>query len=410
MKIWIVHQYAIPPSRTGFTRSYDIARRLINLGHEVTLIASSFDHFAKREMPRTGGAYGEPEVIHGVPFLWIHTPPYSGNSLSRLWGMLVFGVKVWLGRGFGKLSKPDVIVGSSPSPFAALGAERRAAHLGVPFVLEVRDLWPQTPIELGNYSRVNPMILLMGWIERHLYSASRLIISVLPNATDHMVSKGAKADKIVWIPNGVDFTTVPVPLTATPRAVCRAIYAGSHGVANGLDTVVEAAKILQEMPTSVHVEIVLYGDGPEKGRLEEKARAYQLTNIKFCEPVPKAQIWPVLFDADVCLMVLKNSPVFRWGVSPNKLFDYMAAARPVIFSVGSSYDPVALSQSGISVQPGDPVELANAILEVLTRSHEDRQQMGQQGRLYVEENHDLRKLTSKFVGVLSMVVHNSVRS
>lgn len=383
-----------------------MARHLAELGHEVAIITSSFDHFTKQEIRQGSTAEYEREVIDGVPFLWVKTPAYSGNSLSRLWGMFLFGAKVWFGDGIGMLEKPDVIIGSSPSPFAAFGAERRAKRLGVPFVLEIRDLWPQTPIELGNYSKYNPIILLMAWVERHLYRASKLIVSILPGAADHIASKGGDLNKIVWVPNGVDLGSVPKPQPRVRTETLRVVYAGSHGLANGLDTVIEAARLLQLEGATPKIEIMLYGDGPEKKHLMELAKQYQLTNVSFCAPVPKAEIWSKLLDADAFLMVLKDSPLFKWGVSPNKLFDYMATARPVIFSVSSTYNPIALAGSGITVRAGSANELAGAIKKLSLLPPKELIAMGLRGRAYIEEHHDLHTLVTKLANALARVVRS----
>lgn len=164
MNIWIINQYAIPPDTAGITRAFVMARELIAHGHDVTIIASSFDHVSRTEKRLKSREGWKIEIFEGVRFLWLRTPAYSGNGLARVWNMSVFAVKALVEPSKHLLKEPDIIVGSSPHLFGALAAERLATRLNVPFVLEVRDLWPQSLIDLGNLSRGTPSCPpLQGW-------------------------------------------------------------------------------------------------------------------------------------------------------------------------------------------------------------------------------------------------------
>ncbi|WP_456480998.1 glycosyltransferase family 4 protein, partial [Oceanithermus sp.] len=266
----------------------------------------------------------------------------------------------------------------------------------VPFVLEVRDLWPQSLVDLGSFSEGHPFIRWLEYIERSLYRRARRIVTLLPGAADHIAHKGGHPGRIVWIPNGVDLRLLPPPSPPEPRESLTFLYAGTHGLANGLQVILEAADRLRTSPVSFR----LVGDGPDKPRLMALAEKKGLTNVVFEPPVPKSRIPDLLREADAFLMVLRDSPVFRWGVSPNKLFDYMAAARPVIFSVNTPLNPVESAGAGITVPAEDADALAGAALKLLTMSSEERWQMGLRGRKYVEDNHDLGRLACKLESVL----------
>jgi glycosyltransferase involved in cell wall biosynthesis len=401
LKVWIVHQFAVPPSQPGITRHFSLARELVQRGYEVTLIASSFDHLTRRETRLAAGERFAKECIDGVNFLWLRSPAYAGNGIARMWNMAAFALSVLAGICEQQLGTPDVVVGSSPTLFSALAAERLAKRHGVPFVLEVRDLWPQSLVDLGKMPPSHPLVLGLGRIERHLYRKAQRIVTLLSDSTDHMVRKGARRERICELPNGIDMRLAPEPRAPRPAAPFTVMYAGAHGLANGLDTVLDAAALLQQRGWGSRVRIRLVGDGPEKPRLQERARREGLVNVQFDEPVPKTQVFSVLQEADAFLMVLKNSPVFRHGVSPNKLYDYMASARPVVFSVDSPNNPVQSENAGISVPPGDAQAMAEAIAELADMPLELRWQMGLRGRAYVARHHDFRMLGDRLAAILS---------
>jgi glycosyltransferase involved in cell wall biosynthesis len=177
-------------------------------------------------------------------------------------------------------------------------------------------------------------------------------------------------------------------------------YAGAHGLANDLDTALDAAKILRDMPTAGSVSVRFIGDGAEKPRLQARANAEGLTNVEFRPSVSKDEIYRSLSDADAFLMPLKDSPVFRWGISPNKLYDYLALQRPIIFAIRTRYNPVADSGAGITVPPEDAHQLADAITRLAAMSHAERREIGHRGRQYVENHHSYSVLAERFEGVL----------
>jgi glycosyltransferase involved in cell wall biosynthesis len=171
------------------------------------------------------------------------------------------------------------------------------------------------------------------------------------------------------------------------------IYAGAHGLANDLETVLHAAKMLQDQFLSNNIHILLIGEGPEKSRLKQFALTHKINIVEFIDSVAKSEIYSILHQADAFLMLLKNSPVFRWGISPNKLFDYLAMGRPIIFGVNSSYNPVKDISAGININPGDPAALAHAIYSLSLLAKDELHQMGLRGRQFVLENHHIQKLT-----------------
>lgn len=400
MKLWLVNHYATTPAQAGRTRHFSLARELARRGHEVTVVAASFDHVMRRQLFAEPGKTWKSGTFNGVSFVWLLTPPYSGNTPARIWNMVVFAWRLWEGTGLRRAARPDVVIGSNPHLFAALAAERLAAGLRVPFVFEVRDLWPQSFVDLGILGRNHPMVRVFGWIERWLYRKAKRIISLLPGAAGHIAKRGADARMIAWIPNGVDLSMVPPPVPPEHDGVFTVIYAGAHGPPNALDSVLDAARMLQDEGFGRRVRFRMVGQGVEKERLCRRVRSENLRIVQFQEPVPKSQVFRLLQEADAFIVTLRRSCLYRHGMSLGKLYDYLAAARPVVFGVDSMNDPIAEAGAGISVPPEDARAMADAIKKLVAMSPGERWGMGLRGRRYVERHHDYSVLAGKLEEVL----------
>jgi glycosyltransferase involved in cell wall biosynthesis len=398
MRVWLVNHYALPPSETGGTRHYALARYLIRRGHEVTIIASSVNHATRTQRNCIRGKMYEFEQFDEVPFLRLRVPGYH-NNVTRLWNMLVFALELWVGLGTRKLRRPDVVIGSSLTLFAALAAKQLARRKGVPFILEIRDLWPQTLIDMGMRPH-HPAVMMFGLIERHLYRNADKIVTLLPYAAEHMVPKGARAADISWIPNGVDLDFMPFPRPPQPHDVFTVLYTGSHGLADTLDTVLDAAAILhQKAPGRFQFRFI--GDGPHKERLRHRAKDENLGNVVFADAVPKQEVFALLQEADAFIISAKKIGLYRYGMSPNKLHEYMAAGRPTIFAGDSNNNPIAEASAGIAVAPEDPEAIAQALVNLASMPVEDRWKMGLRGRQYVEQHHDFALLAQRLEKVIS---------
>ncbi|MDG5467681.1 glycosyltransferase family 4 protein [Deltaproteobacteria bacterium IMCC39524] len=391
MRIWFINHYALSPESAGGTRHYDQAVQLAALGHEVTIIASSFNHWTKRdEHCREGESFRFSK--HGdVSFLWLKTPAYRG-SVGRLFNMLIFSRRVKSGVGSETLEKPDVIIGSSPHLFGAMAALVLARKLRVPFLAEIRDLWPQTLLDLGNISSWHPLVKIMARQERILYREADHILALMPGAVSYINQVGnIDEEKVTWLPNGVAVDQVPCD-AATESKQLKVIYAGSHGVANGLDSVIMTISLLEKEELGDRFRFLFYGDGPEKERLQQMATDLSLTSIAFHAPTPKVDVYNVLQVADLFIVTLKDSPLYKYGMSLNKLYDYMAMARPVVFGGKSLNNPVAETGAGIVVPAEDSAAMADALKQLAALSVEERNEMGRKGRAFVAEIHDVKKL------------------
>jgi len=392
LRIWICNHYAIPPDRPGGTRHHSLAKALIEQGHEVAVIAASHG------LPMTQAGEGKPSVdreFDGVPFVWLATPPYYGNSVGRLKNMLAFG------RALRRLApervgfQPDVVIGSSPHLIAANAASQLARRFKAVFVAEIRDIWPQSLVDLG-VSPKHPFVIYQGGLEKKVYRCAKGLVTLLPGSVPYFVGMGVPKSRILVVPNGIDLSLAP-PVQPEPSGFT-AIYTGAHGPANNLDVVLDAAKLCKEK-----VQFRLVGSGPEKARLIERRDSEGIANVEFGEPVSKTEVFGLLARANVCIHCLSDAKVFSHGVSPNKMFDYMSAGRPVVVSASVKDSPVELAGCGTIVPAGDAVALASAIDEIATLDSEERSLMGLRGRQYVEEHHDLAKLAANLADFLQRI-------
>ncbi|MEW5825439.1 MAG: glycosyltransferase family 4 protein [Candidatus Bipolaricaulota bacterium] len=406
--VWIVNHYAQGPDLPGGTRHYELARRLADRGWTVTLIASSFHH-ATRTQSASSPRRGRVEQTDGLSILWVPSrTSYRVNDASRATNMLEFALRARL-LGCSRLGRaipqPDVVVGSSPHLFAAWAAAGLAARFRVPFVFEVRDLWPETIVQMGVLPRRHPIVCALAVIERRLYRRAAQIVSLLPSIGDYLRPLGIATDNLAVVPNGVDLAAFAARPQRPLVGPLRVVYVGAHGPANGLGNILSAAANLAD---GIEVEFHLTGSGPEKAALVERARTEGLASVHFHDAVPKSGVPEILAGADVLLLNYARIGIGKYGISPNKLWEYMAAARPVVFAHEAAEDPVQAAQCGLSVPPEDPDALAAAIAQLAAMSAEERQAMGERGRAYVAAHHDWDLLAARLAGVLEGVIARRV--
>lgn len=401
MKVWIVNQYALPPSASGGTRHYSLSRALQPRGIEVEIFCSTRNYLTGRTIAEAGT-----RDCAGVRFTFVDAGPAPpvGRRTGRLAGMLGFA------RGFRRAARqrrdaPDAVVGSTPSPIGAWAASAEARRRGVPFVLEVRDLWPRTLVDVGRLPRWHPAVRVFGALERALYRRADRIVTLLPLAEQHIRSVYPAAAPITWVPNGVDLRLVP--RAAEPRAHADGdfvvLYAGAHGPANALDAVLDAAGRLERRRPG-GFRFVLVGDGHDKPRLRARAEAEQLDSVAFLDPVPKADVYGLMAGADALIVNMNRGNLYRFGISFNKLYDYLAVGRPIVSGTDAANDPVAEAGAGITVPANDAEALAAALERLSASPAAERAAMGARGRAFVEARHDIERLAARFDDVLRAAV------
>lgn len=390
--LWVNH-FAVGPDDGGGTRHFELARELTRLGWRVTIAASDFN-LQSRTYSRRSGANDRRmirESIEGVGFVWLWTFPYKTNNWRRALNWLSFS------RGLRALrdNRFDIVLGSTPHLFAASGSSRLARSIGTPFVLEVRDLWPESLVAAGG--RRGAFYHLLAHIAQRLYRAADSVVVFAEGVRDYLKQRKSVECEIAVIPNGVDPSAFHDPQPSSSRETTF-VYAGAHGPANNLETVLGAAELLRER---TDIRFLLVGDGPHKSALVADAEGRGLSNVTFRPPVPKTAIPAVLGDADVALMVLKDSELFRFGVSPNKLFDYFAASLPVLCNVqGEIGRLVETLGAGMTVEAGSAEALAEGARSLADAGRSGRLEMGKSGRAWVERERSRPVLAARLDAAL----------
>ena len=388
MHILLLHQLFIRPDDPGGTRHVEFCQSLVRSGHRVTILAGSKSYLTGETVSKV-----RHEVL-GPGLEVIRCGTIGGGQRSFFWRTVGF---LWftatsLAAGL-RIGRVDLVWATSPPLLQVASAWALARVKGVPWVFEVRDLWPAFAVASG-VLRSRLLIALSEWLERFLYRHSDHIIVNSPGFTAHLLERGAAADKLSLIPNGVDPAMFD---PAADGAAFRrthdlsdrfvALYAGAHGLSNDLGVVVAAAELLRN---DAGVAFVFVGDGKEKPGLVRQAQRLGLANVKFLPPVAKEEIPEVLAAADCGLAILQPLPLYA-TTYPNKVFDYMAAGRPVVLAIdGVIRKVVEEERAGIAVPPGDASALAEAVRRLAADRGEARR-MGERGRRAVEQRFDRRE-------------------
>lgn len=409
MKIWWLNHHARPPVVPGITRHYNLARSLGKLGYQVTVIASSFDHLGTMlpEGPDFGARLGKPLLrdYDGVDFLSIPTPGYEGNSsLGRLWNMYSFYSGALKALKSEEHGRPDMVIGSVVHTWGAFAGYRLAKHFGVPFVYELRDLWPLTPIEIGSYSKWHPFLLHLGFLDRKMAREADLIITAAPLMKEYYIERfGIPEGKFLWITNGTDLDLFRPSNQEKEKNSNKfdLYYTGALGMANGLDAVFD--RLGETGDRFPGFRLVVIGDGPLKDHLRKRAKEEQLP-VEIMDAVAKKDLPSVLKQADACLVYLLPSRLYRFGISLNKLADYMAAGKPVLFIGDCAENPVPRSRSGIVAK--DIKGFSEALEGMIGLGHEERVGMGNRGRAFAEENYDWDKLARKVASAMEEIIRS----
>ncbi len=399
MHILLIHQAFASIDEPGGTRHHEIARNLIDLGHKVTVIASPISYLTGNSSKENSTTNQDDEVVI--------QRAYTYAALHRSFVHRVFSFFSFMASSFLiglRVKDVDIVWGTSPPIFQGVTAWSLARLKRAKFLFEIRDLWPAFAIAVGVLTN-KPIIKASQWLERFLYKRADQLLVNSPGFIDHIQTRGG--EDILLVPNGADpgmFDPDDDGLAfrqahGLPGDFI-AMYAGAHGMSNDLEIVLNAAHQLRER---LDISIALLGDGKEKPALLERAARLKLKNVYFISPVPKTEMGKALAAADTCIAILKPIEMYK-TVYPNKVFDYMAASRPVILAIdGVIREVVKDAEAGIPVIPGNADDLARAI-RFLADNRPEGTRMGQNGRKAVEDRFDRRQLSKKFAEIFEAMV------
>jgi len=391
-------------------RHYFLARHWVQTGHEVQVIAASYSHLRAVNPDAARGTVSEHE--DGIAFHYLKTRSYSGNGMGRVLNMLEFSIG--LRSALAGLERPDVVIVSLPHPFAVPVVQELAGRRDLPLVVEIRDLWPLSLVELMGLPRYHPLVLLMQCLERRTYLKNDLLVSLLPNGREYFARFGLDPARVVHIPNGIDpsvWSEAPPgdvnPTLQRLAAIRRdspflVMYFGTIGKGNDVASFIQASRSAH----AAGAAFVVVGSGVDRQALESEANGH----VHFLNPVARHLVPAVLGCADVLYIGWNDCPaLYRYGISPIKMADYMMAAKPIVHSVRAWNDPVAESGCGISVPPGQPGAIAGAVDDLLRLSGLQRAALGRKGREYALREYDYRLLAARYLGALDQVVARQAR-
>lgn len=396
--ITIINQYIGSPYHGMEYRHYYLAKNLIERGYKVTLVSGSYSHLFS-SLPKVMHSATR-EMIDGIEYIWVKVPKYaSSKSIGRIWNMLCFNWKLHFLRD---ITSSHIIV-SSPSLFPVKFAKKLAKKFHTKFLFEVRDIWPQTLVELSNLHRMHPLIKFMEHYEKFAYKKADKVISLLPMAKEHFQRKGMSEDKFVYLPNGIEIeetkrVSLPQDISEKiPRDKFIVAYSGTIGIANNLEYLVEAANILKD---NRDIHFIILGQGGEKQRLQNLVKRLSLKNITFLDPIKKELVKSFLEKIDIAFISLLPENLFRFGVSPNKVFEYMYAKKPILWAIEAGNNLVEDAECGLSIPLNDVATLKESILRLKESGEDALDELGQNGYNFVNTHHSYKMLTEKLIKVI----------
>lgn len=400
--IWVINMTSGKPDSGWGERHFYFSKYWVQEGYDVKIISGSYNHLFKQQpIIDNNKRFTLEKIEENITFCWVKIPKYDGGSIYKLWSMIIFALKV-LSLPIKKLGRPSFIIVSSMPIYPIIsGWFLKKRWKAKKLIFEIRDLWPLTPMYLKGYSKHHPMVMMMSWIEAFGYKKADHIVSLLPNSYHYINSISKDEAKFNWIPNGIDARLLEkekLPqevLDLIPKDKFIIGYAGTMGMANALEFLVEASILMQE-DKSVH--FLLVGDGYLKSIFQEQCKNQE--NISFIPKIKKNQVQHMLSHFDLCFIGRNDTPLFDHGVSSNKLFDYMLSKKPIISSSNKIKDAVELSGCGFVVKPESPEEIVKGIQKVKALSKEERLELGMKGYHHVSKNHNFKFLADKYLRLL----------
>lgn len=408
MNILLINHYAGSPEMGMEFRPYYFAREWIKMGHKVDIIAADYSHL-RRTNPKVDKDF-QHQTIDGINYYWIKTNTYDGNGVKRALTMAKFVGKLWLNcKRIIREMQPDVVICSSTYPLDTFVGQRirKKSKKKVKLIHEVHDMWPATLIEIGGMSPKHPFVIAMQIGENSAYKNSDNVVSLLPYAEDYMKKHGLAAGKFTCIPNGIidEEWENPLPLPEMHQNVFDNLhdekkfivgYFGGHALSNALNNLVETAAKIDD--DSIH--FVLVGDGVEKGILIKRSKELELNNITFMKAIPKRAIPSLCKEFDCIYMGSMESPLYRFGLCLNKMFDSMMAGKPIICAITTPKTYIEEYGCGIKVNSDDVAGCVSAINYIKNLSDLEKAEINNNGKKAVADVFNYGCLANKFEKIM----------
>ena len=416
MRILVIHQYFLEKNEGGGSRFNEMTRTWSDLGHEITVLAGMIHYNTGKKPNKYKGKfiYVDSQFYKNVDVIRCHvSESYNLSFVGRLWAYFSFVVSSIYAGLFRTKGKYDAILVTSPPLFVGATAYLLSRIYKIPYVFEVRDLWPESAIDTGVLK--NKLIIKLAfWFEKFIYEEAKLINVLTPAFRDKLITdKKVPNEKIIFIPNAADFSLAEKiqndysfdsikfkkELGFENKFVIT--YVGAHGLANHLIKLIDAAEKLQ----NTNILFQLIGSGMRKKFLQEEVLKRNLKNVVFREPVPKLEIFKYILASDVGTSVLKNIETFK-TIYSNKTFDYMSCKKPILLVIdGISRDLIETAKCGIYAEPENYLDIANRCKEMSDLAKNDLYKMGLNGYNHAKENFDRLRLSKKYLEEIKAIVN-----
>lgn len=405
--IWFLHHYAIPNQLGVGERPYRLAQNLIKRGYNVKVFAASTVHNSDINYIEDDRKYIVKE-FNGVPFVFVKARSYKGNGRDRVKNMFDYSLGVISVSKEFESEKPDIIYASSVHPLTWISGYILSRKYKAKFIAETRDLWPETLVVMGKLKRNSFIARILYMVERFVYKKADRVVFTMPGGKDYVESIGLDINKVRHINNGIDLQEfnynmnkfVYDDVDLNDNSSFKIIFAGSIGRANAIDRVIKAAQIILNKGYT-NIKILIFGDGPERERLEKYVNDNNIKNVVFKGRVDKKYVPNILSKADLNIFSLEHLPnLFKYGLSPNKMFDYFASGKPTISNVECGYDMLEKFNCGITVKGENEEALAEGILKFYNMPKEIYNKYCKNA-LIAAQNFDYSKLTDELEKIIN---------
>jgi len=400
--VWFINDYAGSPFHGMTFRHYYMSKELKRRGIKPLIITASYSHFMNNRPPIKDKPYLL-EKVDMIEYLWLKVMKYKDSrDKKRVFKWFQFTLKLFFLPT--EISEPDVIVCSGSAPMLVLPSYYLAKRYGAKLIFEIRDIWPLTLMDFKGYSKYNPLIYLMQKSVNFGFKYADHIISVLPHTDRYIYEQGIDNFKFTYLPNGIFLEELqnPLPLSTkakeeVPKDKFIIGYTGAMGMGDGLDLLIDVAIELKKEYSEI--AFVFVGRGSEKERLRDRVRDLNLNSITIIDAIPKREVQSMLALFDVCYIGWEEKEIYQYGISANKIFDYMYSGKPIIHLFSGEGDLIQKANCGLSVSTHKSSLIADAIVKLYNTPQKEREEIGLRGKSYVLEHHTYNKITDKFIGL-----------